>query len=376
MVSVTNEITLNTSKLVSSRSVLFVNASTVGTCLGSMFGVNKDYWHSRELCFILNVGSKLIKTPSVKLASLCFSNRFLVADACQIFDSNRSSSVFCFSHYLLRDNMIDVVVVSFLFSTNSFEMSFSRPTTTALKRTPMSSHSSSMSFDFFSTMDLSITIYGDIDDAHIYSESFCGINHIGFGYIYDYTEIIDSVLNNKVCLTSNSFQSRFMIITENDWDLLSTINCKDANSVDSLPTEHPLVISNTSIWSESRENLFVSFIDFTDFSDSSYCELGGETVSFSNIVVAELLNLNFISSPMFVSNATYVVTSFIEPNHSLFENNFLFFCGFEFNLQSKIHNNRYCSWILISSLEGWVKVKWCLVYMTKGTRRSQNNAQR
>jgi len=66
----------------------------------------------------------------------------------------------------------------------------------------------------------------------------------GFGCVHNDGEVEDIVPQYEVCLSSNPLQARFLVRSDlNRYDLAS-FEGQDTSSVESLPTEYPLVVDH------------------------------------------------------------------------------------------------------------------------------------
>ena len=126
VVGVAREATLNTSERIPVRSISSLVISTYRTDMRSPSWINEYYRHSRKSSFVLDETSQLPECPRMVAASLSPSNRCTGSDAFEVFEGNSITSVFCFSHNLLGNYMVNVTMESAFPSRKLFEMPLSR----------------------------------------------------------------------------------------------------------------------------------------------------------------------------------------------------------------------------------------------------------
>ena len=90
-------------------SIAFLTVSTLGTCLAGIFGVNRFYADTSTLCLVFDKGAQLKERPPRHFSTLRLAKPFpALADAFEVFKSNRFASVFSLLNNALRDDMVGV----------------------------------------------------------------------------------------------------------------------------------------------------------------------------------------------------------------------------------------------------------------------------
>jgi|GEM_PF-476642 len=348
VVSMTREATLNTSKCIPVWSIPSFIMPTYRANMRSSSWIHKYNRYSRKSSFVLNETSQLIECPRMVAASLSLSNRCTGSDTCEVFKSNSFASVFCFSHNLLGNYVINVTMKPSLLAREFLEMSLSGFSPCTLEVDKKSRISFPNLINLFPTECFSITVSCEINNPQINTDSSNSIEFRRFWNINNNCKIEYSISIDKVCLTSDSIHSNLLILTDADRDNLPFVNRQDRYSFKLSPRKNTLVIDYSTIGSKFRFYSSIPFICFRYFSDSSNGQLGRKVKLIANTIINDFLKLNLISGFSFKSNIGNVVACFVKLMHSFQKSCMLFFRSIKFNhkcLQHSINGSTqwFCS---------------------------------
>ena len=130
--------------------------ATSGTSLGAISGINRLDYNTSHFSFILQELSQLIKSPGVKITSLCFPMPGRLSNTSEVFDSNRWLWVFqSFIHNRLRDTVIGIGLKPLFPTTKAFQGASSTPRPFNLKASANSPVVMFSILNFTSTKELS-----------------------------------------------------------------------------------------------------------------------------------------------------------------------------------------------------------------------------
>src|SRR4030067_2433284 len=203
---------------------------------------------------------------------------------------------------------------------------------------------------------ISIIISSEVNNPQVNTESINSIQLRRFWSIYNHGKIESIISQNQVSLTPYPVHPDCLVFSNPDRYLQSSFEGKDRYSLQFSPGKDSLVINDSTIRTKFGFDRPVSLISFRNLSNCTNRMLGRQSELISNILINNLLNLDFISTLNRESNFRNIVASFIKPVHSLKKNLMLFFRRIKFNhqcLQHNIDNNR--QWLINSwSWEGGV----------------------
>ena len=129
--------------------------------------VNQGDRHTGQDRLVGQECAKLEETPTVVPCPLSLSNRYPVANAAQIFESDSASGVFGFLDKDLADNVVHVGPKTFLFSSDSAEVPLGRWGAYRLKRSAALGVPLALGFDQRPVEGFPCAICGDLHDAQV-----------------------------------------------------------------------------------------------------------------------------------------------------------------------------------------------------------------
>ncbi len=308
------------------------------TFLASIGRIDEHYRHASQGCLVVNKLSELMEAPIMLLASLRSLNRASFSYALKVFQGNQRRSVFGLRNQLFGDAMVCVSVESSLFARKLLKMSFGALCTTVLKICFEVIYLGSDFLSFLSREYLSSRIDRDVLDAKIDAKSTLWLDFLRYRNINHDTEIERTSSENEIGLTSNPVKPRSMVITDQDGQLDSTVESQQRDPIKSFPRHDSLIVDNSSIRLEYWLDRFVSLVGFGCFGDCPNSHLSGDTKLFSDLMINNLLQFDFIGCMKFKSLLSDEVAGGVKLMHSLKKGLMLFGRGFKFNLKSLHHS--------------------------------------
>jgi hypothetical protein len=327
-----------TSELVSCWPVGLRYMPTIRTSSRGVAGINQYQRHTSNLGFVLDEGSETIEVPSMQVATLSLANRCPGSNAIEIFKCNRSPGVFGFSNQLLGNAMIYILRKSGHPARKLLKMALGRLGPCALKSGLKRIKPISGFVDMISRMDFTIGIYCKVLDAKIDSKNSNRVEGRLFWSFDNNADIEPPFYEDHVGLTSDPVHPGHLIISNSYRNLLATFQCQNGNRFESIvPGHDPLIIDNCTIKPKLWFNRFVSLIGFNNLRDGSDGHLGRETIPFSDVIIDNLLKIDFVRHLEIKSCFGDIVARFVEAVHCFQEHTMLIYGRVESDHQSLKH---------------------------------------
>lgn len=306
--------------------------------LASIGRINEHNRHTSQGRLVVYKLSELIEAPIMLFASLRSLNRASFSDAPKILKDYHGRSVFGLRNQLFGDAMICVSMKSSFFSRKLLQMSLGTFRTAALKICPKVVYLGSDFFyllprEFFARRVHSNVLDAKIDTKNIYRLIFRWLRNIDYN-----TKIEGPFVENQISLASDPVHSWSMIIADQNGQLDSTIESQQRDPVKSLPGHDSLIVDDCSIKTELWLNGLVSLVSLGCFGNCSYSHLSGDAKLFSDLMINNLLQLDFIGGMKLKRFLSDEVAGGVKLMHGLKKSLILFRLGFKFNLKSLHHN--------------------------------------
>jgi len=338
VVSVPSEVTLSTMETFT-ITVSFGDKTAFWTGSTCIFWIDIDNWYSQNFGFVFDEVLQLVEAPRVDYSSLSAAlNRYPSSDALQVFKGYSSESVFSLLNNPFADGVIDCSNESMLFSVSFLEEAFSGFCAFALEFAPDFLVSRSYSVEFFSCPPFSVTICCNISDSDVYADKISCLEGFCLWGFYYGCKIECSVSENKVCLSSDSVHSCFLVVSDSDGNLQSSVKCEYGCFFESLPAKDSLVVDHSPVWLEGCFGFSVDFVGVCDFADCSNSHLCRKIEMFSYVIIDKVMELPVVKRLSLKSCFGDTVASFVEGFHCLLESLELCFGWNKFNQERLLHN--------------------------------------
>src|SRR5258706_2314901 len=149
---------------------MFIDTATFRTSTRGIAGIDVDNFHTVQSCFVAYFLFKIIECPAMQCGSLRLSNRYPVADAAQIFQSNSAPSALSLNHDAFADTVIGVVREAIFFACQLTQTALGRLRAFYLQRAPQSPMAMPDVIHAAAFVDLSVAIHGDVDNSPVYAK--------------------------------------------------------------------------------------------------------------------------------------------------------------------------------------------------------------
>src|SRR5205823_14674992 len=115
--------------------------------------------------------SELVESPRMPFVAISSTNRDPLSDACQVFKSDCLASTNSLMYQGFADNVVGVLLKTFLSSAHVFQASFRRARSDLLQRLATFLIAHAYFMNFCTTEGLTLAISSKIDYSEVYSES-------------------------------------------------------------------------------------------------------------------------------------------------------------------------------------------------------------
>ena len=139
--------------------------------------------------------------------------------------------------------------------------------------------------DLGASINLTIRVGGEVDDAHVDTEGADGLYLLGLGHVDDGAQVELTVHIDEVGLAAHAVETTLVIGVEDNWNFQAAIERQDGDAVDALPGKDALVVDDGTVGLEPRSDLAVESERITDLRYGTDGQLSGEAETFSNIVL-------------------------------------------------------------------------------------------
>lgn len=299
-----------------------------------------DYWNAHNFGFVLDKMLELVESPRMECSSLAATfHRYSQTYAFEIFKSYSSESVLSLLNNPFGDCMVDCRGEPVLLSASLLEQMPSRFRSFALEFASNFSVSASYPVEFFSNPSFAVTVYSNVFDTQVNSEKIFRSERFCFWNFNCSSKIKLSISENKIGLSSDFVDSRFLIGSYLNWDFPPSSECEYGNVFQSFPRENPWIVNYGSMQIKCWLNGFVSLKHISDFADGSYGHLRREVELFSDFSVNEVMELPIVEHFGLKRCFGYGVAGFVEVLHCLFKFGKLCFIWNEFNQDCLLHQD-------------------------------------
>jgi hypothetical protein len=163
-----------TVEFVPSRTVGFVDVVAGRAGSARIARINQQHRNSTKSGLIRNKATQFVKSPIAQSFPLSPCGLDTIADAFEVFESNRTSPAFGFRNDGLGDAMVGVPLEARLLPRGTFESAFCRPRSKFLQGATTGFIASSDNFNLRSAEGIAIAVAGEIDDTQVNAKHIGG----------------------------------------------------------------------------------------------------------------------------------------------------------------------------------------------------------
>lgn len=295
MVSVVRKTAFDADELGLTLPVRLVDGSAFGTRLARVSGINSFYSHAFGASLVADERPKLPECPRMYGCALVLTNGYPAADALEIFEGDAASGVFSLTHNRLADDVIRVRLKPLLSPSELLEVSLRASSSSRLKTCSELGYTGTNSENIVPRMGLTVRVEGKVANAQVNAQPSLGVDGGPVGHVHGHEEVELAMAMYEVSLTSYSFKACLVVVPNGTWNGETAIDGEQADAVETvLERIESLVVGDGTKGLEGAELRFVPPVDLADLADSADGVLGREAKLTPNLVVEELLKLEFI----------------------------------------------------------------------------------
>ena len=341
MIGMVGESARLTNKLRLASSVGFVVVPTLGTNARGVPWIDNHHGNSSKKSLVCQKRSKLKERPSRMHRSLALPDRCPFADVRQIFQRNPSRGALGLGYDTFRDDVVRVGTKAGLLARKTFKVSFGRLGASCLKPGTKMLVSLSNFLDCSSRVRFPVGIKCDVPDPQIHSEPVLDCNRRAIGNIDGNKEIELSLPVHKISLSSHSFETSSVVVTNSTGNNDATVEGEQAHTIEPvLEGVEPLIVDDGSVFSEHRTLGLVPLVGFADLGKSTHGMLGGKTKHLPQIAIVELLQTDLVGRLKLESPFRQPRTSFVDPFHRIQKTSLLFEIDQQLDSRDEFHYYR------------------------------------
>jgi len=341
MVGMVGESARLADKLGLASAVCLVDTPAKGTGARCIPRVNNHHRNPSKTSLVGQKRSKLEKRPSRMHRALALLDRYPFSDMRQIFQRNPSYGALGLRNDAFRDDVVRVGTKTGLPARKTFKMSFGRLRANRLKNRSKLLVPLSNFFDCSSRVRFPVRVECDVPDAEVHPEPLLGLDRRAVGDIDGNEEIELSLPVHKISLSSHSFETSSVVVTNSTGNNDATVEGEQAHTIESvLEGVEPLIVDNGSVFSEHRTLGLVPLVGFADLGKNTHSMLGGKTKHLPQIAIVELLQTDLVGRLKLESPFRQPRTSFVDPFHRSQKTSLLFEIDQQLDSRDEFHYYR------------------------------------
>lgn len=318
------------------RTIAFLNTTTYRTRSGGVPRVHQDHGNASQARFVLDLPPQIVKSPGVMLSPLALSNRCPLADTRQVFQGNGAIGAFGLLNNPPGDHVVHILRKAALLA---FALSQQTPGglgALALQSGSQSGVAFSQAVDVPASMDFSLTVGSDADNAQVDAQSFLGLYWLRRFYFTGCQQVERSVYQEQVTLALLGLQQLSLVCPESIGNSLPTVHRPDGDLLlVLLPAQDPAVIGDGALLAEGSFALAVLLVRVCHFGNAAHGHLGRQAKTLAHIIVDQFVQAELPEGLFLPSALANVLTGGIGCVKCTLECISLFGSGQEFDLCSK-----------------------------------------
>ncbi len=266
--------------------------------------VNQHNWHTRQLCLVLHETPQLAEPPITKLSPKACRNRFLDAPANsrEVFERDTDAECLCFRNDLLANTVVFMSLKASLSSSHLLQSSFSVLRPLSLVLLSSCSTPTPITVNVITRETLSYTICGDIDNAKVYSKevrNFKGWGLVGFNADVEKEQTVPM---NQISLSHLVSKVLSLVISTDEWHFESPLERCDAGCVTFQSIKKTVIQRNGAVRKKYGADSTVAEKGINRFADTTDSQLGRQTKRFTQVIVAEPMNVELLEGAVCVTD--------------------------------------------------------------------------
>jgi hypothetical protein len=291
------------------------------TGFARIYGNNR---HTGQSSLVRDERSKLGEGPIRVSRPLALANRYPVADAPKVFQSDAAPGALRDGNDTLADAVVGIPLEAGLRSPDSPEFAASGLGSLALKIASPVGEKAALSLDGFPRVHGSIGVDGEVHDAKIQPQVLGHGGRRWLRHVHGNVQVKLAVSVDQVGLPPTAIQPSSVPGTEDRWEHRAAVEREQADELDPLPCHDPLVVRDCSVRTEVRSERPASGVRFNHFGYGSDGQLGRQAELGPDLVVHPLVQGDFVGAALAERHRSNRSTRGIESLHSRQQGGVLF----------------------------------------------------
>ena len=320
--------------------ILFIHTATLGTCSGSVAGIDNKKFDAFHQGLVGHKGAELTEGPVVQPVSLAFPGRNLFPDAGEIFDSYSGSSAFGLKNKLFGDVVVDPRLKTMLLSGGFFQSPLGRLRLFLLKAFSSFLIPDPFVFDRRAGENLPFGIGGDVDDAEIDSQNlFQKLRLLLRNVADEIDEPFSAVFAvDQIDFPFSETEIFPLMLSADKGDLHSTRKSPKTDLVSLLEGKDPVVIGLRRPLAEEMASGPVCPVGIGNLGNAPDDHLRGKFGRLPCFMVFGFMERELIEIFRLESKSGQIIAKIIARLQCLKEDLRLFFSRFQFQINCYLHS--------------------------------------
>lgn len=332
----------HTGELTLSRAIAFVYVTTGGTGAGRITRVYKDHRNTHALRLVGDKRPELEERPTMQRGALAATNRNPLANAFEVFESNRPLRVFRLRHKLLGDNVIHISGKARLFAGQLTQPTPRRLGAFALQLGAQAAVTLPDAIDLTGRMHFTVRVNGDIRHAQVNAQRALNVNRFRFLHFAGGRQEERAAERDQIGFALARFQKRALPLSTDERDVQATLYRPDRDSrLGKLPGKDTVIVGNAPCGPERALTLTVELVGIGNLANHPHGDLSRKPELRPDSLIAQVMQVVLPEGLGFPRRITHKPTGGVGLFQRPLERVGLFGSREQFDLSYQLHANNY-----------------------------------
>ena len=281
---------MQTAKLSLGLPVALVAVAALGARSARVPRIDSHDRHTHAFRFVLNERSELREAPSGVLRSVFPPNRGPRSNVRQVFQRNSPRRVLGGRDESLADAVIRVSPEASFPSGEFPQALLGAARALALQAPTVALMAETYTLDGRARVGDTVAIGREIDETEIHAEKVSGLDGRPVGNVGAGVQVEPPITQDEIGLTLQRVELAALIRAADPRDDDPSVHREQADAIDTLEAECPLVIGHGAIWSKDRTARFVAAECFNSLPDGAYGGLRRQTELVAKVAIAAFMD--------------------------------------------------------------------------------------
>ena len=284
-------------------------------------------------------GLQLGEGPGMECCALRPSSPHPRANMGQIFDRNRSLCAFGLRNNPFGDHMIDVGSEPIFLTRQPSQPAAASERAFLLQLLSQPPLARAHVLDGFATMDVSITVSGNVRYAQIDAQHAVNVNRFRLVNVTGCKQIPGATNEGQITFARSFHQQRPLPFATDERDRLTPVQCLDRHRrVGQGKRKNPIIVGKCGGWAKRALCLCIESVGIANFRQRANNDLRAQAERFAHVLIAPLLKRKLAECATLPSHLADEVARGICPFKRLYQGIRLLRRGKELQLYGKFHD--------------------------------------